>query len=200
MRRSGNPTCVAGNDRRVFLLRRVRRVGKAKSVGGQSEACPGSMVPRGHRAFRAFAHPTRQFRVSPQGCSPECSPCKSPVFRLFYQGKTGAIACRFAAAPCFFCLFSPDAASFYRGACPLARPEERGEAARLDVSAAARRAKAKGRAAGERRACRFVVVYNESALATDPHSSFAVSRSLNFWILPVEVLGKSANTTKRGHL
>jgi hypothetical protein len=26
-------------------------------------------------------------------------------------------------------------------------------------------------------------------------TSFAVSRSLNFWILPVEVLGSSANTT-----
>lgn len=29
---------------------------------------------------------------------------------------------------------------------------------------------------------------------------FAISRSLNFWILPVEVLGISANTKWRGHL
>ena len=28
----------------------------------------------------------------------------------------------------------------------------------------------------------------------------AVSRNANFWILPVLVLGISANTTKRGHL
>ena len=27
------------------------------------------------------------------------------------------------------------------------------------------------------------------------HTSFAMSRSLNFWILPVEVFGSSANTT-----
>jgi hypothetical protein len=27
------------------------------------------------------------------------------------------------------------------------------------------------------------------------HTSFAMSRSLNFWILPVEVFGNSANTT-----
>ena len=29
---------------------------------------------------------------------------------------------------------------------------------------------------------------------------FAMSRSTNFWILPVEVFGSSANTTVRGHL
>ena len=28
-----------------------------------------------------------------------------------------------------------------------------------------------------------------------PHASFAISRSLNFWILPVEVFGSSVNTT-----
>jgi hypothetical protein len=32
------------------------------------------------------------------------------------------------------------------------------------------------------------------------HTVFAISRSLNFWILPVEVLGRSMNTTWRGHL
>ena len=32
------------------------------------------------------------------------------------------------------------------------------------------------------------------------HTSLAISRSLNFWILPVEVLGISANTTWRGTL
>ena len=31
-------------------------------------------------------------------------------------------------------------------------------------------------------------------------ASFAMSRSLNFWILPVEVLGSSVNTTRLGHL
>jgi hypothetical protein len=29
-------------------------------------------------------------------------PCKSPVFRLFYQEKSSANACRFAAAALFF--------------------------------------------------------------------------------------------------
>jgi len=33
-----------------------------------------------------------------------------------------------------------------------------------------------------------------------PYTAFASSRSLNFWILPVEVLGRSTNTTWRGHL
>jgi len=33
-----------------------------------------------------------------------------------------------------------------------------------------------------------------------PYTPFANSRSLNFWILPVEVLGRSTNTTWRGHL
>jgi hypothetical protein len=28
-----------------------------------------------------------------------------------------------------------------------------------------------------------------------PHTAFAISRSLNFWILPVLVFGISANTT-----
>ena len=32
------------------------------------------------------------------------------------------------------------------------------------------------------------------------HTPFAISRSLNFWILPVLVFGISANTTWRGHL
>ena len=32
------------------------------------------------------------------------------------------------------------------------------------------------------------------------HTAFAMSRSLNFWILPVEVLGNSMKTTWRGHL
>jgi hypothetical protein len=32
------------------------------------------------------------------------------------------------------------------------------------------------------------------------HTPFAISRSLNFWILPVEVRGSSANTILRGHL
>ena len=31
-------------------------------------------------------------------------------------------------------------------------------------------------------------------------ASLAISRSLNFWILPVEVFGNSANTMTRGHL
>jgi hypothetical protein len=31
--------------------------------------------------------------------------------------------------------------------------------------------------------------------ARSPHTSFAISRSLNFCTLPVEVLGNSANTT-----
>ena len=39
-----------------------------------------------------------------------------------------------------------------------------------------------------------------SIRATAPHTSFAISRSLNFWILPVEVFGSSENTMKRGHL
>ena len=33
-----------------------------------------------------------------------------------------------------------------------------------------------------------------------PHAPFAISRSLNFWILPVLVFGTSPNTTWRGHL
>lgn len=28
-----------------------------------------------------------------------------------------------------------------------------------------------------------------------PHASFAISRSLNFWIFPVDVFGSSVNTT-----
>ena len=32
------------------------------------------------------------------------------------------------------------------------------------------------------------------------YTAFAISRSLNFWILPVEVFGISANTKWRGHL
>ena len=32
-------------------------------------------------------------------------------------------------------------------------------------------------------------------LSATPHTSFAISRSLNFWILPVEVFGSSVNTT-----
>jgi hypothetical protein len=34
-----------------------------------------------------------------------------------------------------------------------------------------------------------------AARLSTPHTSFAMSRSLNFWILPVEVFGNSANTT-----
>ena len=37
-------------------------------------------------------------------------------------------------------------------------------------------------------------------LLPSAHTAFARSRSLNFWILPVEVLGSSMNTTWRGHL
>jgi hypothetical protein len=33
-----------------------------------------------------------------------------------------------------------------------------------------------------------------------PHTALAISRSLNFWILPVEVFGISAKATWRGHL
>jgi hypothetical protein len=33
-----------------------------------------------------------------------------------------------------------------------------------------------------------------------PHASFAISRSLNFCIFPVDVFGSSANTRWRGHL
>ena len=33
-----------------------------------------------------------------------------------------------------------------------------------------------------------------------PHSAFAMSRSINFWILPVLVFGISANTMRLGHL
>jgi hypothetical protein len=33
-----------------------------------------------------------------------------------------------------------------------------------------------------------------------PHTPFAISLNLNFWILPVLVFGMSANTTMRGHL
>ena len=33
-----------------------------------------------------------------------------------------------------------------------------------------------------------------------PHTAFACSRSTNFWILPVLVLGTSPNTTWRGTL
>ena len=36
--------------------------------------------------------------------------------------------------------------------------------------------------------------------AAGPQPSFAISRSLNFWILPVDVFGSSVNTTWRGHL
>src|SRR5262245_36633734 len=32
------------------------------------------------------------------------------------------------------------------------------------------------------------------------YTSFAISRSLNFWVLPVDVFGSSVNTTWRGHL
>ena len=32
------------------------------------------------------------------------------------------------------------------------------------------------------------------------HTSFAISRSLNFWILPVVVFGNSGNTMWRGTL
>ena len=32
------------------------------------------------------------------------------------------------------------------------------------------------------------------------YTAFAISRSLNFWIFPVEVFGNSVNTTWRGHL
>jgi hypothetical protein len=32
------------------------------------------------------------------------------------------------------------------------------------------------------------------------HIAFAISRSLNFWILPVDVFGTSVNTMVRGHL
>jgi len=37
----------------------------------------------------------------------EQSTCKSPVFRLYYQGKTGPGPCKFAAAALFFGLFVP---------------------------------------------------------------------------------------------
>src|SRR6266508_1379239 len=37
-------------------------------------------------------------------------------------------------------------------------------------------------------------------MAKADHTALAISRSLNFWILPVEVLGSSTNTTWRGHL
>ena len=127
-------------------------------------------------------------------------PCKSPVFRLFYQEKAAPMPVDSQPQPCFSCLLSPDAVSFYRGAMPSA--SSRG-ARRNRASRRVRRSpKGEGgrTAAGERRACRFVVVYNEPALASRPYSPFAVSRSLNFWILPVEVLGNSANTTTRGHL
>ena len=35
----------------------------------------------------------------------------------------------------------------------------------------------------------------KDAARNGTHASFAISRSLNFWILPVEVFGNSANTT-----
>ena len=54
----------------------------------------------------------------------------------------------------------------------------------------------------------FSIVFNNKMPSPDfphpqiakSHTSFAMSRSLNFWILPVDVFGSSANTTKRGHL
>jgi hypothetical protein len=36
--------------------------------------------------------------------------------------------------------------------------------------------------------------------ASPPQTFFAMSRSLNFWTLPVEVFGSSENTMNRGHL
>ena len=34
-----------------------------------------------------------------------------------------------------------------------------------------------------------------AAIAAGGHTALAISRSLNFWILPVDVFGSSANTT-----
>src|SRR5262245_21332209 len=44
------------------------------------------------------------------------------------------------------------------------------------------------------------VLQEATATRRWPHAVFALSRSLNFWILPVEVLGSSVNTTRLGHL
>jgi len=55
----------------------------------------------------------------------------------------------------------------------------------------------------------FQTVFVETAAAktgsprihgAQPHTPFAISLSLNFWIFPVLVFGSSANTTWRGHL
>ena len=42
--------------------------------------------------------------------------------------------------------------------------------------------------------------WEANGLYLRPHAPFAISRSLNFWILPVLVFGTSPNTTWRGTL
>ena len=45
-----------------------------------------------------------------------------------------------------------------------------------------------------------VALVARTACRRPGHTVFASSRSLNFWILPVDVFGISVNTTSRGHL
>jgi len=143
MRRSGYPTCVAHGAGRFHESGMSHAIAADESKHTGRHARPFSFGD-GRGATRAGRHGGKTlvdsllFTTNPAFLVLECTPgmrhknkgqlsrwpagarfgdtpCKSPVFRLYYQEKAGLPACKSAAAALFFGRPSPVSVSFYRG-------------------------------------------------------------------------------------